>query len=197
MASDYSHGRGILTERDREYLLGKHSYDEEQQERNRRTYIRNRISNSILDFHVLVRYLDERDRKLVFKELAEKEVPYVDSPTGARFRLDDEGELTDEPRLNLEGGIINAMTFFYLVCQDCDIPFSEVVEEGVRQVEEDRIVTMEIVDPEDPLEEVAKKFLTDEPLSELEKKLVKRRLKENRPHFEFGSSEEMDEDSDQ
>lgn len=56
---------------------------------------------------------------------------------------------------------------------------------------------MEIVDPEDPLEEVAKKFLTDEPLSELEKKLVKRRLQENRPHFEFGSSEEIDEYSDQ
>lgn len=50
-------------------------------------------------------------RKLVFKELAEKEVSYVDSPTGARFRLDDEGEFTNEPILNLEGEIINSITF--------------------------------------------------------------------------------------
>lgn len=196
MTSDYSHGRGILTERDREYLLGEHSYDEEQQERNRRTYIRNRISNAILDFHILVHHLNERDRKLVFKELAKKEIPYVNSPSGARFRLDSEGGFTEDPELDLEWGMINAIAFFYLVCQDCDIPFNKVVEEGIRQVEEDRLVAMEIVDPEDPLENVAKKFLTDEPLSELEEKLIRRRLQENRPDFEIGSNKEMDEGYD-
>lgn len=59
--------RGILSQRDRGYLLGVADIDPgTPHERNVRREIRQRIENSLLDFSLLIEYLEERDREQVF-----------------------------------------------------------------------------------------------------------------------------------
>lgn len=59
--------RGILSRRDREYLLGESDIRQgTQHERDVRSDIRSRIQNALLDFHLLVEHLEERDREQVF-----------------------------------------------------------------------------------------------------------------------------------
>jgi hypothetical protein len=63
--------RGILSSRDREYLLGKADIESQSQAaRNIRAAIRERLENAILDFTLLFRHLEPRDRERVFDELA-------------------------------------------------------------------------------------------------------------------------------
>lgn len=61
--------RGVLTPADREFLRteGK-NLGSEQSRRNTRRRIRQRIRNSIIDFDLIARLLDDEDRELVFEE---------------------------------------------------------------------------------------------------------------------------------
>lgn len=65
---DADRPRGILSKRDRQFLV-EESYREEltpQSRRNVRSRLRERVRNAILDFYLLDEYLDERDRDSVF-----------------------------------------------------------------------------------------------------------------------------------
>lgn len=64
--------RGILTQNDRELLLGLVEYDHKQQYSNRRKDIRERIANALLDFSLLQYSLRDRDRKRIFQDPAEE-----------------------------------------------------------------------------------------------------------------------------
>ncbi|WP_254762259.1 hypothetical protein [Natrinema marinum] len=60
--------RGVLTERDREILVGESGGDLSQNALNQRFYnIRNRIENSILDFHLLAQHLPLTDLRQLFE----------------------------------------------------------------------------------------------------------------------------------
>ena len=59
--------RGFLTEADREYLLGESNVEPQSHtERKTRERIRNRAKNCLMDFAILFKHLEDRDRKQIF-----------------------------------------------------------------------------------------------------------------------------------
>ena len=59
--------RGVLSQRDREYLVGESDIEPKtQSERNVRGTIRERVKNALLDFTLLLHHLPPRDRKQIF-----------------------------------------------------------------------------------------------------------------------------------
>lgn len=68
---DLERPRGILSKRDRQFLLDK-SYRSEladQSRRNVRARLRERLRHAILDFYLLDEYLEERDQERVFSNI--------------------------------------------------------------------------------------------------------------------------------
>lgn len=60
--------RGILTERDREILVGESGTDLSQNAVYQRLYnIRNRVENSLYDFYLLAQYLPHTDKRYIFE----------------------------------------------------------------------------------------------------------------------------------
>ena len=115
--------RGILTERDRDYLLGEVTYQDQQQQRNRRRHIRNRLKNGIIDFGILNR-LEPRDRKQIVASLN-------DSSIESQKDIKSESDLLTE-------GLIGAIRFLYLLSYDADLPFEDILQQGVRKGEKER-----------------------------------------------------------
>lgn len=62
---DTGRDRGILTEADREFLLGEKDDLQPQSKREARQRIRNRLENAILDLSLLSRALEDDDREMV------------------------------------------------------------------------------------------------------------------------------------
>jgi hypothetical protein len=60
--------RGILSHTDREYLCGKKEYAHQQSEANRRQDIRERVTNGLHDFVLLVRLLPEDELTQIFED---------------------------------------------------------------------------------------------------------------------------------
>lgn len=91
---DWTHrDRGVLTERDREILVGELGDDLNQNALNQRFYnIRNRIENSILDFHILAQHLPLTDLRQLFE-------PAYDW-SRERRRLTDQGRTSTHPDLS-------------------------------------------------------------------------------------------------
>ena len=59
--------RGVLSQRDREYLVGESDIEPKtQSERNVRGTIRERVKNALLDFTLLLSHLPPRDRRQIF-----------------------------------------------------------------------------------------------------------------------------------
>ncbi|MFC6723445.1 hypothetical protein ACFQE1_03375 [Halobium palmae] len=120
--TDVERKRGVLTKKDREYLLGNITY-ESQQERNRRQHIRRRVKNSIIDFSLLDR-LESRDRKQIIASLRNE-----------AGKGDDQAEGESQQLLS---GLTGIARFLYLASTDAGIPFSEILKEGIRQAEKER-----------------------------------------------------------
>ncbi|WP_299237211.1 hypothetical protein [Natronomonas sp.] len=103
--------RGILSKRDRQYLLGHKSYDDAN-ERRVRQEIRTRIRESIQDFTLLQTALDHRDQQLIFD-------PHRDN----------------NPEFSK--GLVNLFTFLYRNTQTQNPGFAAMLRRGVRQAERD------------------------------------------------------------
>jgi hypothetical protein len=85
--------RGVLTERDREILVGESGEDLNQNALNQRFYsIRNRIENSVLDFHLLAQHLPLTDLRQLFE-------PAYDW-SRERRRLNEQGRTSTHPDLS-------------------------------------------------------------------------------------------------
>lgn len=73
-----SRGRGILTPTDRKFLRGKKEYSNPETAAHRRSDIRDRVVDSILDFKMLVEDLPEGERKKIFSRIKHREdLPYL------------------------------------------------------------------------------------------------------------------------
>lgn len=156
-------GRGILTQSDREFLLGRKSDYTEQSRRQKRSRIRRRVKNAILDFSILFDHLDGRDREMVF-------------------------DPDDEYRGEYTRGITNMLAFLHLGTMGYYTPFKHMLAEGVNRAEQElagsdyRMVTVEFnVDPVgridvdevvDKLEDERFAELTDEELQAFVRLLV-------------------------
>lgn len=114
--------RGILSRADRAYLRGEADLANVQSERNARARIRDRISQSVLDFELLVERLSDRDRALVFEK---------------RFGSMDGTEAFD--------ALVSAIAFLYRATKDTDLDFETVLTEGINvaEVGDDRAATVD------------------------------------------------------
>lgn len=172
MVEEEQRGRGILTPIDREYLLGNKTYQDDQQEINRRSSIRQRVQDSIVDFSILFKHLSSRDRKQIFGDIKSKK----QSSNQLYFKLD------PKPRADntdLENGIIDGFGFFYLGCEDADMNFERTLESGINRAEKNIIVNISIQEPDDLVDSAAKKLLDNDPLSSEEAQAIAQRLDED------------------
>lgn len=111
---------GLLTKKDRAYLLGETEYEDDQQERNRRQYIRDRVRNGVMDFALLFR-LERRDREQIFRSL--NQTAAVNSSEDAK-----------EFQHMLEG--LKAMLWIsYFASFTSNVSFNEILEEGIGKAE--------------------------------------------------------------
>lgn len=106
--SEQNRDRGILTSADRSFLNGEAELRNEQSRRDARYRIRNRLSNAILDFQILLNSLDEKDSESVFENLL--------SQNGEEIELAPNHEL------------IQAITFLYEGIESQGFDFEEVLE---------------------------------------------------------------------
>ena len=104
-------GRGVLTQSDREFLLGRKSDYTEQSRRQKRSRIRRRVRNAILDFSILFEHLDERDREMVF-------------------------DPDDVHRDAYTRGITDMLAFLHLGTMGYHTPFKHMLAEGVNRAEQ-------------------------------------------------------------
>lgn len=85
--------RGVLTERDREILLGRAGEDLDRNAQNVRRYnIRERVRNSLYDFHIIAQHLPLVDIQQLFE-------PAYDWSRDRR-RLDEEGRTSTQPEID-------------------------------------------------------------------------------------------------
>lgn len=103
--------RGVLTQSDREFLLGRKSDYTEQSRRQKRSRIRRRVRNAMLDFTILFEHLDERDREMVF------------DPDHAH-------------REAYTRGITDMLAFLHLGTMGYYTPFKHMLAEGVNRAEQ-------------------------------------------------------------
>ena len=110
MNTDTDRDRGILSSADRDYLLGDVEMSHEQSKRNAEARIRQRIVDGVVDFDLLVPFLEEKDRRQVF-ERAHTEEEFVD-------------------------GLTAMLAFTYLGLKEQGIDFERVLVPAVRSAEE-------------------------------------------------------------
>jgi hypothetical protein len=103
--------RGVLTQSDREFLLGRKSDYTEQSRRQKRSRIRSRVRNAVLDFSILFEHLDERDREMVF-------------------------DPDDQHREAYTRGITDILAFLHLGTMGYYTPFKHMLSEGVNRAEQ-------------------------------------------------------------
>ncbi|WP_439026149.1 hypothetical protein [Haloarchaeobius sp. DT45] len=60
--------RGLLSKADRRYLLGMTEMAHDQSRRNAEARIRKRVTNGIVDFYLLIRNLERKDRRQIFEK---------------------------------------------------------------------------------------------------------------------------------
>ena len=110
MNTDVDRDRGFLTETDRTYLLGDAEMSHEGSKRNAEARIRQRVTDAILDFDLLVHMLSKKDRRQVFEDAASDDA------------------LTD--------GVTAMVSFAYLGLREQGVDFEEVLVPAVRSAEE-------------------------------------------------------------
>lgn len=81
---DTSRPRGVLNERERDYLLGKNSDikkgEKTAEERGVRQSIRKHIRHALIDFQIIYKELEERDRDQIIPGTGPQQNPLPDSP---------------------------------------------------------------------------------------------------------------------
>lgn len=161
--TDTERGAGILTEGQREYLRGNKEFEHAQSERDVRYKIRERLKNALIDFEILAKNLEPRDREQLFKDMR---------PVGLRGdRRIDEEEIPREDEL---AGLVHAVAFLYKASKDADVPFERMVELGVREAKKGgrfspRKVNVTIEEETElDYESIFDKIEKDEPLTEFE-----------------------------
>lgn len=87
--------RGILTKKDREYLLNKDEYEPKSQSE-KRYRIRNRVTNSFKDFIFLEYFTSDEDREKIFEELFYKDRTLADPVVTALSFIYSGAELSDQ-----------------------------------------------------------------------------------------------------
>ncbi|AUX10469.1 hypothetical protein AArcSl_2854 [Halalkaliarchaeum desulfuricum] len=110
MNTDINRDRGFLTEADRAYLLGRREMTHEGSKRNAEARIRQRVTDAILDFDLLVQMLSKKDRRQVFE------------PVG------DDDQLLD--------GVTAMIAFAYLGLKEQGVDFEDALVPAVRSAEE-------------------------------------------------------------
>lgn len=110
MDYDVDRPRGVLSPADRAFLLGETEMEHDQSARNARARIRERVTNAILDFVLLVHALDKHDRRQLFEKSVD-EGPFVD-------------------------GLMAQLSFAYMGCKESGVEFAEVLEPAIRKSEE-------------------------------------------------------------
>ncbi len=98
----------MLSPADRAYLLGEAEMEHEQSKRNAEARIRMRITNTVLDFMVLVHHLKKKDRRQVFD--------------------------TDDERFT--DGLTAMLSFAYIGMRESGTDFGHALEPAVRKAEE-------------------------------------------------------------
>lgn len=126
--------RGILTEADRSFLKGKKEFSSEQSERDARYRIRQRIKNSILDFSIITRYLDSKDRDQIFKPLAQKSGNSLEE---FQETLNSEAFNQFVEDTMLINGVSDTFGFFYKATKSADVSFEEMLESTIEDIESD------------------------------------------------------------
>lgn len=96
--------RGILSQRDREYLVGESDIEQKtQKERNVRGDIRTRVKHALIDFTLLMNYLSPRDRQQIF----------------------------DSRHIGIRDGIADALGFLYHETAPTHYDFEELLAMGI------------------------------------------------------------------
>lgn len=113
MATDPERERGILSTKDRQFLLDEAGIKPKSSaERVARSRIRDRISNALLDFSLIATELEDRDKKRVFENL---------------------------PRdRDLRHSIVALIEFVYLGVKECGEDFGDLLTEAVKKAEKKR-----------------------------------------------------------
>jgi hypothetical protein len=121
--SERERERGVLSPADRAYLRGESDLASVQSERNTRARIRERVYDAVLDFELLVEYLSETDRTLVFEEW---------------FGEGDGTQAFD--------ALVSAVAFLYRGTTDTDLDFESVLHEAINVAEasEGRAATVQL-----------------------------------------------------
>ncbi|WP_137285468.1 hypothetical protein [Halorussus salinisoli] len=129
LAYSSDRGRGILTPSDRNFLLERKTDYTKHSKKQKRTRIRRRIRNAILDFTILFEHLEDRDRETVFNP-------------------------DDDARDAYTQGITDMLAFFHLGTMGYYTPFKDMLAQGVNKSEQQlagsdyRMVTVDFnVDP--------------------------------------------------
>ncbi|MCO8245605.1 hypothetical protein [Haladaptatus sp. AB643] len=110
MKPETDRGRGILSPADRAYLLGEAAMEHDQSKRNAEARIRQRITDAILDFPILIHHLKKKDRRQVFDRT-----------------LEDDGFMD---------GLTAMLSFVYVGMEGSGAEFSHALEPAVRKAEE-------------------------------------------------------------
>jgi hypothetical protein len=141
MEFDPDRPRGVLSPADREFLLGLSEMSHDQSRRNAEARIRERVTNGILDFYLLVRHLKRKDRRQIFDK-----------------NLDDTA---------FRYGLVGMVTFCYMGCKEQGMEFEPGLEPAIRRAEEvyaaegfdstvDVDVTFDVTaEPAQPIDDVA------------------------------------------
>ncbi|MFC4550798.1 MULTISPECIES: hypothetical protein [Halorussus] len=113
MATDPERDRGILSTKDRQFLLDEAAIESKSSaERVARSRIRDRILNALLDFSIIADELEDRDKKRVFENL---------------------------PRdLDLRRSIVALLGFVYLGVKECGEDFGDLLAKAVEEAEKTR-----------------------------------------------------------
>jgi len=164
---------GLLSKKQRKYLLGEHDPNNEATMRFR---IRRRIQTAMLDFRLLYASHPDEERKLTF-EPSEREQWHqrLKESEFSRFSPDAEPEKSIQD--SIIPGMRDSIAYFYLAARDRDLEdenFAEMIRNGVKQAIEHRegedvIARVEVsIDHEireERLSELREKFLEGEQLS--------------------------------
>lgn len=144
----------MLSPADRAFLLGETEMDHDQSRRNAEARIRERVTNAILDFDLLVHHLREKDRRQIFEK-----------------SMDDDG---------FRQGVMAMLGFAYAGSKDAGIDFTHLLEPAIRKTEEvhaaatlgstvDVEVSFDVeTTPATPLDDVTAKVDSGEPVTPAE-----------------------------
>ena len=164
---------GLLSKKQREYLLGEHDPSNEATMRFR---IRRRIQTAMRDFRLLYALHPDEERELTFEPSEREQWPErLKELEFSRFSPDAEPEETIQD--SVIPGMRDAIAYFYLAARDRgleDEHFAEIIRNGVKQAVEQRegedfIAEVEVsIDHElreERLSELRERVLADEQLS--------------------------------